>query len=118
MYRTPVKTQIAVLNVVKRYANAGIGLRTTEVETIMREAGIPAFPTSGALGTRIVSNAIADLFEQEEIRFVTETFRSYCWIVPMEWRDSARPGYYHIEKVECSKPFGLFPEPSPKPKGW
>lgn len=106
--RTPAYMQRAVLAYIERAA-AGAGVRTTELWRIQEEVGWTA---------QDVSNAVADLYEQAEVRTVTENFRpqdavpgDYCWLVPQSWVDSPRRGYEHVPKVDCPL-FSLFPRPT------
>lgn len=112
-FRQPVKSQLAVLRAITRAAQHN-PYRTTEIETIRQEAKIPECPKVGDMGQQVVSDCLADLWEQGEIVFYTESWRDYCYPVPADFQPDGR----HRFALKTKKPFGIFPRPRRIPESW
>lgn len=89
-----------VLSIINNATYRGGGLRSHELYSeYAKETG--EYPNHGD-----DRKVLLELKDEGKIKFVTETWKDYCWIVPANWCCRPRPGYINVEKVECNL-FGI-----------
>ncbi len=50
--------------------------------------------------------ALLELAKEKKIKFVTEEWRDYCWVVPFDWEDIPAEGMISVGKIACEL-FGI-----------
>lgn len=108
-FRQPVSKQLRILEVIKLSCMSGMAYRTTQAAMIGRDAGFEEFPKHGDFGSQIASDSIMDLFEQGEVKFITEDWRDYCYVVPADFDMTLINSH-----VLVAKPWGLSPRAKPR----